>query len=59
MQLIVTLRHALITFREFVYHEVINRLESLALAEWFLFFHVPRPLTTAVALDMKLACTHN
>ena len=38
MQLIVTLRHALITFREFVYHEVINRLESLALAEWFLFF---------------------
>ena len=31
-QLIVTLRHALMTFREFVYHEVINRLESLALA---------------------------
>ena len=41
------------TFREFVYQEVMNRFESLTLAgmvSFFFFFfllHVPRPLTTA------------
>ena len=37
-QLIVTLRQALITFRESVYHEVINRLESIASAGMVSFF---------------------
>ena len=61
---IISLRHALMTFRELVYHEVINRLESLALAgevsPFFFFFfawHDPRPLTAAVELGMKLAHT--
>ena len=46
----ITLRQALITFREFVYHEVINRLGSLASAgmvSFFFLLHVPRPLATA------------
>ena len=37
-QLVVSLRQALITFREFVYHEVINRLESSFGRRGFFFF---------------------